>query len=149
MPVQDNELHTPKLPPQQKGVLLTTLNAVEAGTGLATVHMTYRKQTKSKPRLAGEDYVAMPGITPEVQIGQITSVFRLKDNPKNRKAGTVGHVRFRLASMSRADGVNPTGFTTVIPAGITSFALTGFQPSPAALQAQQGQQGQAQTPPGV
>lgn len=149
MTVQANELSCPDLPPQQFAALLTTLNAVEMGAGVATVHMTYRKQTKAKPRIAGEDYVAMPGITPEVQNGQITSVFRLKDNAKNRREGTVGAVRFRLASMSRADGISPTGFTTVIPSGITSFALIGFQPSPAALRAQQPQQGQAQTPPGV
>ena len=130
MTIQINELNTTNLPQQQKAVLLTTLNAVEAGTGVATVHMTYRKQTKSKPRIAGEDYVAMPGITPEVQIGQITSVFRLKDNAKNRREGKVGAVRFRLASMSRADGITPTGFTTVIPSGITSFAMTGFAPTP-------------------
>ena len=148
MPIQINELHCPHLPQPQLSQLFTTLVAVEAGAGVATVHMTYNKQTKSKPRIAGEDYVAMPGMTPEVQIGQITSVFRLKDNAKNRREGKVGAVRFRLASLSRADGVTPTGFTTVIPSGIKSFALTGFQPSPQALQAQP-QQGQAQTPPGV
>lgn len=144
MTIQINELDTPSLPAQQKAVLLTTLNAVEAGTGVATVHMTYRKQTNSKPRIAGEDYVAMPGITPEVQIGQITSVFRLKDNAKNRREGKVGAVRFRLASMSRADGVTPTGFTTVIPSGIRSFAMTGFAPTP--VQAPSQTPSQTQTP---
>ena len=75
MPIQINELHCPHLPQPQLSQLFTTLVAVEAGAGVATVHMTYNKQTKSKPRIAGEDYVAMPGMTPEVQIGQITSVF--------------------------------------------------------------------------
>ncbi len=143
MTIQANELQTPDLPPQQKAVLLTTLIAVEAGAGVATVHMTYRKQTKSKPRIAGEDYVSMPGISPEVQMGQITSVFRLKDNAKNRREGKVGALRFRLASVSRADGITPTGFTTVIPSGIRSFAMTGFQPAPVQAPAPAPQ---AQTP---
>ena len=149
MTIQANELNCPNLPAPQHASLLTTLIAVEAGAGVATVHMTYRKQTKSKPRIAGEDYVAMPGITPEVQNGQITSVFRLKDNAANRRKGTVGAVRFRLASMSRADGLKPTGFTTIIPSGITSFVLIGLVAAPAPAPAPAQQNGQAQTPPGV
>jgi len=128
-PVFPQDLNTPKLSILEKQALLVTLNAVGAGMGEAHVAMTYNKQTKAPPRLPGEDYVAMPGVSPEAQHGVITSVFRLTNNAENRRKGRVGAVRFRVRSATRADGVEAAGWTTMIPDGLTSFVVTGFAPA--------------------
>ena len=143
-PVFATDLNTPHLSMLEKQALMVTLNAVGAGMGEATVAMTYNKQTKAPPRLPGEHYVAMPGVSAEAQHGVMTSVFRLTDNPTNRRKGTVGAVRFRVRSATRGDGIDPQGWTTMIPDGLTSFVVTGFTPAtqvPAPQQRRQHPQG--------
>lgn len=140
-PVFATDLNTPKLSILEKQALIVTLNAVGSGLGEATVAMTYDKQTKAKPRLPGEDYVSMPGVSPKAQHGVLTSVFRLVDNKANRRKGKVGAVRFRVRSATRGDGVDPQGWTTMIPDGLTSFVVTGFQPKTQQAPVQTPQQG--------
>jgi len=119
-PVLVEELIVPSLDITQRQLLLLALNTVLAGLGKITVALAYNKQTESKPRLAGKDYVAMPGVDPTAQFGEIVRVFRRKkDNA----------LRFTIASASRGDGATPIGYTAVIPEGIKSFTITGFVPA--------------------
>lgn len=132
--IQSTELHTPHLTRLAHAALLTAANATEQGFAEVTVSMTYRKQTDTKPRIAGEDYVGMPGVTQEAQAG-ILVVERYVDNKQNRKLARVGKVYFRVRSMTRADGANPIGYTHMRPEGITAFVVLGTK----MIQRQEGQ----------
>ena len=117
--VQPSEAETPHLGFSERASLLLALNTVLLEQGSLTVALTYSKQTSSKPRVAGKDYVAMPGVDPHAFFGRLTSVSR-------RKAD--GRVYFNVKSLSRGDGTDPAKPTSLIPAGVTSFTVTGFQP---------------------
>lgn len=121
------EIKTPNLDQATKAVLLTALNTVAEGLATVTVSMTYRKQTKTKARLAGEDYVGMPGVSFEAQTGTL-SVHKRVNNPANRRKGVVGEVYLKIKSVTRADGVDSFGFTNVRPEGITAFVVLGVNP---------------------
>ena len=124
--IQQTQINTPHLDQQTKAVLVTALNSVVDGLARVTVSMTYNKQTKTKPRLAGEDYVAMPGVSQEAQTGSL-SVHSRVDNPANRRKGVVGQVYLKIKSVTRADGVESFGYTNVRPEGITAFVVLGVQ----------------------
>lgn len=124
--IQHNELNTPYLDLATKAALVTAANAVAQGVAEVTVSMTYRKQTKTRPRIAGEDYVAMPGVSMEAQTGTLM-VHRKVDNPANRRKGVVGEVYFKIKSNTRADGDQAFGFTNVRPEGITAFVVLGVK----------------------
>lgn len=124
--IQHNELNTPYLDAATKAALVTAANAVEQGVAEVTVSMTYRKQTRTRPRIAGEDYVAMPGVSYEAQTGLLTA-HRKVNNPANRRAGVVGEVYFKIKSNTRADGEQAFGFTNVRPEGITAFVVLGVK----------------------
>lgn len=113
--IQPNEIET-SLPTFERQALLMALNSSLAGMSEITVAFTYDKQTDTRPRLAGKDYVPIPGMSTKMQLGKIQRVFRNQD----------GKVRFTISSMTRGDGMNPTGFVTIIPEGIKSFTITGF-----------------------
>lgn len=132
--IQSTELHTPHLNLVAHAALLTAANATEMGFAEVTVAMTYRKQTDTKPRIAGEDYVSMPGVVNEAQTG-ILVVERYVDNKQNRKLQRVGRVYFRVRSVTRADGATPAGYTHMRPEGLTAFAILGTRP----IQRQAGQ----------
>jgi hypothetical protein len=125
--IQHNEINAPSLTPVAKAALVTAANAVEAGLADVTVSMTYRKQTETRPRVAGEDYVGMPGVSFEAQTG-LLMVERYTDNSVNRKAKRVGRIYFKIRSVTRADGASPVGFTNVRPEGITAFVILGTRP---------------------
>lgn len=127
--IQHTELHTPHLNAVARAALLTAANVVEQGYGEVTVSVTYRKQTDTKPRIAGEDYVAMVGVVNEAQSGLLT-VVRYVDNKLNRKLKRVGKVYFRVRSVTRADGAEPIGFTHIRPEGITAFVILGTKTLP-------------------
>jgi hypothetical protein len=128
--VQPQELNTPKLSPEERNALWTTLNlavaqhnlnlALEAlgvdvrelGPQGAFVACGYPKQTDAAPREEGKDYQRLPGVSSKSHFGSLTSVFR-------RKADQA--VRFRVWSVPRQN------FTTVIPDGLEGFAV---QPRP-------------------
>ena len=118
-PIQPAELNTPHLNLPERQALLLALNTQYFGLGEVTVAFIYDKQTETKPRLGGQDYIPIPGCDPRVQVGQITYVSRRQ---------TDGGVYFRVASMTRGDGQNPRGFTNVRPEGVHQFVITGFQP---------------------
>jgi hypothetical protein len=125
--IQLHDLNTPNLNQLERAALLTASNAVEQGFAHVTVSLTYRKQTDTKARIAGENYVKMPGVSHEAQTG-LLAVERYVDNKVNRKLGRVGKVYLRVKSVTRADGANPTGFTHIRPEGITGFVVLGVQP---------------------
>lgn len=118
--IADSELTTPNLSQAERAALLLALNSVILGTGEVYVAMTYHKQTKAKPRLPGVDYVAMPGVAPTAFMGRLWRVARNKKH---------GHVYFYITSSTRGDGKRPTGHTNLLPAGLQSFVIFGFQPN--------------------
>lgn len=122
--IQQTELQTPHLNPLARAMLLTAANVVDQGFGEVTVSLTYDKQTDTKKRIAGEDYVGMPGVSMQAQTGVLV-VERYQDNAANRKLMRVGRVYFRIRSMTRADGANPIGYTNMRPEGITAFVVLG------------------------
>lgn len=124
--IQQNELNTPHLDANSKAALVTAANAVFSGAAEVTVSMTYNKQTKTRPRIAGEDYVAMPGIAPEAQTGTLM-VHRRTNNAANRRKGVVGEVYFKIKSVTRANGQESFGYTNVRPEGITAFVVLGVK----------------------
>jgi hypothetical protein len=125
--IQIHELNTPNLTPVAKAALVTAINTVEQGLAEVTVSLTYSKQTDTRPRIAGEDYVAMPGVTQEAQTGRLT-VARYTDNRQNRKLGRVGKVWLQVKSTTRSDGVEGFGYTRMRPSGITGFVVLGVKP---------------------
>ena len=134
--VNPSDLNTPNLSQAEAQALLTTVNAVAMGLGSATVSVCYNKQTKTKARIAGEDYVAMPGVTPEAQTGTI-SVHRRANNRANQRKGVVGQVYLKIKSVTRANGQEAFGYTNVRPEGLTAFVVLGFTPAPQQAPAQQ------------
>lgn len=101
-----------------RSLLCAAINHLNAGK-LVHVSLTYRKQTKAKPRIAGEHYVELPGISSEVMFGAF-SAFRTK----------AGLLRFRILTPARSTGED-AGWASLIPAGLTGFAMTGvFTPPP-------------------
>lgn len=124
-PVSAQEIATPNLSAAEANTLLTTINAVEQDLVVATVSVTYKKQTKTKPRKAGEDYVAMPGVSMEAQTGTM-SVHRRVDNKANLRKGVVGEIYLKIKSVTRADGVESFGWTNVRPSGLTAFVILGL-----------------------
>jgi hypothetical protein len=116
-PVTLTELTTPFLSAEQKGVLVTLLNNVIAG-GRSSVSVLYEKQTKAKSRSAEKgDYVALPGVAHQSQIGDIVKVARRRGD---------GGVYFTIASVTRGDGEKP-GYTAIRPEGLLSVAVTLLQ----------------------
>jgi hypothetical protein len=124
--IQQNDISTPALDQASKDALVTAANTVLEGLAEVTVSMTYRKQTNTRARIAGEDYVAMPGVSMEAQTGTLI-VHRRVDNPANRRKGVVGEVYFKIKSVTRADGVEAFGYTNVRPEGITGFVVLGMK----------------------
>ena len=122
--IKQNELNTTNLNRVQAAELLTAVNSVDEGLAVITVSMTYRKQTKTRARIAGEDYVGMPGVSYESQTGTL-SVHRKVNNKANQRKGVVGEVYLKIKSVTRADGVESFGWTNVRPEGITACVILG------------------------
>lgn len=103
------------LPDLARPVLVGIVSAQNMGQ---RVHASviYRKQTSTKPRIAGEDYVSLPGVGPQVLLGEV-SAFRTKK----------GDLRFRISTAMRSDGVHD-GWATLIPAGIQAAAIVRLTP---------------------
>ena len=71
------------------------------------VVVTYRKVTKAKRRIAGEDYRGLPGVRFDTHMGRIVKVARNK----------AGQVYFLLVDDAR------DGFTSLRLEGVTGFAF--------------------------
>jgi len=140
MTITPQDLACPNLHPIVYAHLLSAVAAVDSGLADVSVCLTYKKQTDTPPRIAGEDYPAMPGVAQDTQMGRLT-VHRHVDNAENRRLQRVGRVYLRVKTVTRANGVDPYGFTNIRPEGITNFTVTGFQPRPPQTAAQ-GQRSQ-------
>jgi hypothetical protein len=112
------------LHPMQHAQLVMAVNMAEAGAEV-WVSLTAPKTGDSKPRVAGKDYVALPGISPQAQIGTL-HVDRYVDNPSNRRIGRAGQIKLLVNSITRANGRDPKRPTGVRVMDITSFAILGF-----------------------
>jgi hypothetical protein len=120
-----HEIVNRNLHPIQACSLLMAANMAEAGAEV-TVCMTVPKVTDAAPRQGnGVDFLSLPGIAPDAQIGPMT-VHRYVDNAKNRREERVGQVYFKVRSITRANGLRPFGWTNVRPEQITGFMLLGI-----------------------
>jgi hypothetical protein len=145
--IYPHEITNKHMSPFMRGQLLMAAQSVESGHTL-WVHLTAPKQGDTNPRVSGKDYVGLPGISPDTQIGPM-AVHRYVDNRDNQKLDRVNLVYFKVRSITRANGLQPFGWTGVRPADITGFKILGIEsPDPMATEAL-GQAAAAQTPQGV
>ena len=125
MNIQPNEIKTPNLNLFERQALLMSLAVIQGG-GAVWASVTYDCQTENERRIAGEDFVAMPGVSLDAQLGRLR-VERRVDNAENRRLGVVGVPYLKIESYTRGNGVDPTGYTNMRPEGLTAFAITGFR----------------------
>jgi len=124
--IHATEIVNRNLHPMQQAQLLMALNMVEQGASI-TVCLTAPKVTDTPPRIGdGKDYVSLPGISPETQIGTL-SVHRYVDNRENQKLERVGAVYFKVKSITRANGLRPYGFANLRPSQLTGFMVLGIE----------------------
>ena len=114
--IQPNEIST-KLPPTQALSLLMGLNTVASEAGRVWCAFTYTNQTDAPKAVPGVDYIALPGVAPNLMLGEITEVARRQDD---------GGVYFRMRVFTRPDGLNPSKPRSFRPEGINEFVLTGI-----------------------
>lgn len=120
-----HEIVNRNLHPMMLCQMLMAANMAEAGAEV-TVHLTAPKVTDTAPRVGnGQDYVSLPGLSAETQIGPMT-VHRYVDNAKNRREERVGAVYFKVRSVTRANGLQPFGWVNLRPSQITGFAVLGI-----------------------
>ena len=127
-PIDFNRINTPALDLGTRAQLLLSIATVLQGNGVVTVALTYDKQTDTRARIAGKDYVGMPGVSNKAQIGKL-SVFRYVNNAANRKLGRVGDIYLKVETSTRADGTTPVGYANLRPEGVTAFKILGFVPT--------------------
>jgi hypothetical protein len=119
-----HEIVNRNLHPMMQCAMLMAANMAEQGAEV-TVCLTAPKVTETAPRVGnGQDYMSLPGVSPETQIGPM-SVHRYVDNPDNRRKGRVGQVYFKVRSITRANGLRPYGWTNLRPSQITGFMVLG------------------------
>jgi hypothetical protein len=121
---------TGKLPQHEASKLLEVVNGVRSGEAQYVVTVTYDKQTKAKPRIAGETYQALPGVTAKCHTGTVVAA------PTNRQ-GQI-YLRIRDAARAPIPGETPNpdeeaGWTCVKPCGLTSFRMLSKLDGPVKL----------------
>lgn len=123
-----HELNTPNLSFDQQAKLAALLSMVSGGYAKIQLSLTYTKQTETKRRIAGQHYQALPGVSFESQIGEVT-VHRHVDNPENRRKQRVGRVYLRVKSITRMPingQMGEVGYTNIRPEGIMAYAVTAY-----------------------
>lgn len=129
------DISTPSLTDAESAKLLDCINGMRTGEHVYLVRVTYRKQTRAKPRIAGEDYVADPALRSDAHEGIMYAA------PTNKRR----EVYLRLADGARRpDETAEHGYTCLKPEGLTSFKVLGEFPGPVAQERQQAAQGFAQ-----
>lgn len=103
----------PNLSAAESAALNQALALVGAGAKV-TLSVTYKKTTKSKPRVEGQDYVTIPGVAPNVIIGAVSKV------ALNKKG-----LPYLLVDAVTRQSTDPTGrgWTCLKPEGIESAAV--------------------------
>lgn len=129
MQVNPVSIKTPHLSLPERMALITSIWATLSESAEVHVALTYNKQTDTAPRIAGRDYIKLPGVDQHAQHG-VLEVRRYTDNRQNRKLGRAGQIYLHVASPTRADGEKPYGHSNLRPEGITGFAVTGWSNNP-------------------
>ena len=114
------------LHPTMQCAFLMALNMIEQGAEV-TVCLTAPKATDTPPRIGGgQDYLSLPGVSPDCQIGPM-SLHRYVDNPDNRRKERVDQIYVKIRSITRANGLLPHGWTNVRMEQITGFMVLGVR----------------------
>lgn len=108
-------INAPNLTDREAAALLTAINAVRSGISQFNVMLTNKRVSKGKPRIAGEDYNPLAGLSCEAHTGTLVAA------PTNKR----GEVYLRLADAARGTDENPEGWTAISLAGIQSFRVIG------------------------
>lgn len=113
-------IEAPKLNPVERAALLTAINAVRAGIFTLDVAFLYDKQTTAKPRVAGVDYMALPGDAGKLHVGVLVAA------PTNK----AGEVYLRVLDTARGNGSAGAQWTTVKLCGIKGFQVRAVRAGP-------------------
>jgi hypothetical protein len=114
-------IEAPLLTNEARQVLLDAINGTRMGFFTFSVALEYDKQTKAKPRVEGEHYMGLPGVSCKLHVGTLVAA------PTNKE----GQVYLRVLDMARADGENAANWTAFKLSGIKSFQVRGAIPGPA------------------
>lgn len=126
------DIQTPNLSDDESASLLEAINEIRAGRKQYLVLLTNRKVRKANgdyaygpKRVAGEDYDALPGVSPNTHIGWMSKA------PTNKR----GEVYVYVYDEARAQA-GENGHTNVTMTGIQSFKILAERPGPLAYQAE-------------
>jgi hypothetical protein len=111
-------IETPTLAAPDRMSLKMAVEGTQSGLFSFYVAFTYDKQSKAKPRIAGVDFLKMPGVGPKLHMGWLYSA------PINKK----GEVYLLVADVARADGDKHFGWTAIRPEGLRDFQIRGIAP---------------------
>lgn len=120
-PVTLDAIDAPMLDEKTRGILLDAINGTRLGYFTFSVALEYDKQTTAKPRIEGEHYMGLPGVSSKVHLGTLVAA------PTNKE----GAVYLRVLDMSRADGESAANWTAFKLKGIKSFQVRGAVAGPA------------------
>ena len=123
--IQIHEICNTHLHPTVLAQLIMVANMADMGAEV-TVCVMAPKVTDAPARETPQDYLPLPGVSPQCQIGPL-SVHRYVDNTENRRLDRVGGVYFKIRSVTRANGLRPYGWTNLRPEQITGFMLLGMR----------------------
>lgn len=135
------------LHPMVRCAVLMAANMAVQGAEV-TVCLTAPKVTDTPARKSPQEFLTLPGVAPDCQIGPMT-VHRYVDNSENRRLGRVGRPYFKVRSITRANGLDPYGWTNVRPEQITGFMVLGVVTPTEEQMATRALAEAAQTPQGV
>ena len=108
------DISTPALTDRESAKLLDCINSLRTGERVYLARVVYNKQTKAKPRIAGEDYVSDPALAINAHEGLLYAA------PSNKK----GEVYLRMADGARRPGEDAEhGYTCMKLAGVRSFKV--------------------------
>lgn len=132
--IYPHEVANKDLPPFVQAQVLMAATMVEQGHAVQ-VCLTAPKKGDTPPRVGGRDYIALPGVSSDCQMGPL-EIHRYVDNRDNQKLDRVNAVYFKVRSITRANGFRPFGWAGVRPADITGFVILGIEsPDPMATEA--------------
>ena len=135
-----HELTNRNLHPMVQATLLMAANMIEQGAEV-TVCLTAPKVTDTAPRIGGgQDYLTLPGIAPDAQIGPMT-VHRYVDNPENRREVLLGLTDAGRRLVRRVTAARRSEITRIVAAmpetrrdelvmAMRAFAEAAHEPEP-------------------
>jgi hypothetical protein len=123
-PVADLDTPLLKHKPLDKRDLLLAVNTLRTGAARVTVSVEYEIQEADPAdlRVPGKDFVAVPGVSGRVHVGEMTTATMSKKQ----------NFYIRVADVLRSTGLG-TGWTSLRVRGIKSFTILQVAPGPLAL----------------